>query len=311
MIKGGKVMLDFEPPKPIPRFRYKCDRRFHVDGLLDLLEDGDRFGFIIIGGEKLLFGVLAGATRSILLDTEVDLPKKHNKGGQSSVRFARLRLEKRHNYLRKIGETATLKFLNDNKPNVKGIIVAGFAELKTEFMDSQFFDPRLKAITLKVVDISNGGSDGFNQAIDLTTDVLSGVKLNEHRVIISNFMNELAKDSHKTTVGLHETMMALEMGAVEKLIVNEELNYQRGLDENDQVRYLKPEDGQLHQSQPLIEWLVEHADVLNIQLVMINDSFGEGKQFCRTFDGIGAILRYPMDLTLNNDNSGDEDNFEM
>ena len=31
----------------------------------------------------------------------VELPKKHGRGGQSALRFARLRMEKRHNYVRK------------------------------------------------------------------------------------------------------------------------------------------------------------------------------------------------------------------
>ena len=33
----------------------------------------------------------------------VELPKKHGRGGQSALRFARLRMEKRHNYVRKVG----------------------------------------------------------------------------------------------------------------------------------------------------------------------------------------------------------------
>ena len=36
----------------------------------------------------------------------MDLPKKHGRGGQSALRFARLRMEKRHNYVRKIAELA-------------------------------------------------------------------------------------------------------------------------------------------------------------------------------------------------------------
>ena len=37
------------------------------------------------------------------------LPKKHGRGGQSALRFARLRLEKRHNYVTKVaGERALL-----------------------------------------------------------------------------------------------------------------------------------------------------------------------------------------------------------
>jgi peptide chain release factor subunit 1 len=48
----------------------------------------------------------------------VDLPKKHNKGGQSSVRFARLRMEKRNNYLTKVSEVATSCFIKDDKCTV-------------------------------------------------------------------------------------------------------------------------------------------------------------------------------------------------
>ncbi len=53
----------------------------------------------------------------------VDLPKKHGRGGQSSVRFARLRVEKRHNYMRKVAETATQMFITDDKPNIAGLIM--------------------------------------------------------------------------------------------------------------------------------------------------------------------------------------------
>lgn len=42
------------------------------------------------------------STRDVLHKFSVDLPKKHGRGGQSALRFARLRLEKRHNYVRKV-----------------------------------------------------------------------------------------------------------------------------------------------------------------------------------------------------------------
>ena len=54
----------------------------------------------------------------------VDLPKKHGRGGQSALRFARLRLEKRHNYVRKVAETATQMFITNDKVNVAGVVLA-------------------------------------------------------------------------------------------------------------------------------------------------------------------------------------------
>jgi peptide chain release factor subunit 1 len=57
-------------------------------------------------GNGALFGTLQGAHKEVLHKFMVELPKKHGRGGQSAMRFARLRLEKRHNYLRKVSEVA-------------------------------------------------------------------------------------------------------------------------------------------------------------------------------------------------------------
>lgn len=59
-------------------------------------------------GNGSLFGTLSGNTREILHKFTVELPKKHGRGGQSALRFARLRLEKRHNYVRKVNRPLAL-----------------------------------------------------------------------------------------------------------------------------------------------------------------------------------------------------------
>ena len=108
-------------------------------------------------GNGSLFGTLSGNTREVLHKFSVELPKKHGRGGQSALRFARLRLEKRHNYVRKVAETATQIFVpGGDRPNVAGIVLAGSAEFKNDLSVSDLFDPRLKAIVLSVVDVSYG-----------------------------------------------------------------------------------------------------------------------------------------------------------
>ena len=93
----------------------------------------------------------------VLHKFSVELPKKHGRGGQSALRFARLRLEKRHNYVRKVAEAATQIFVpGGDRPNVAGLVLAGSAEFKNELSESDLFDPRLKAIVLAVVDVSYG-----------------------------------------------------------------------------------------------------------------------------------------------------------
>ncbi len=48
---------------------------------------------------------------------------------------------------------------------------SGSADFKTELQKSDLFDPRLLAVVIKVVDVSYGGDNGFNQAIQLSAGV--------------------------------------------------------------------------------------------------------------------------------------------
>lgn len=79
------------------------------------------------------------------------------------MRFARLRTEKRHNYVRKVAEVAVQMFITNDRPNVQGLILAGSADFKTELAESDMFDQRLQAKIIRTVDVSYGGENGFNQ----------------------------------------------------------------------------------------------------------------------------------------------------
>merc|ERR1711990_1066011 len=170
--KEKKVNFDFEPFKPINTSLYLCDNKFHTEALQALLQSDDKFGFIIMDGNGTLFGTLAGNTREIIHKVSVELPKKHGRGGQSALRFARLRLEKRHNYVVKIAELSNQLFLTDDKINVTGLILAGSADFKNVLSANDVFDNRLSTKVLAIVDIAYGGENGFNQAIELSAPVL-------------------------------------------------------------------------------------------------------------------------------------------
>jgi peptide chain release factor subunit 1 len=128
--KEKKVNIDFEPFKPINTSLYLCDNKFHTEALNELLQDDDTYGFIVMDGNGSLYGTLCGNTRNILYKFSVELPKKHGRGGQSALRFARLRLEARHNYVRKVAEFCTKFFITNDRPNVAGIVLAGSAQFK-------------------------------------------------------------------------------------------------------------------------------------------------------------------------------------
>mmetsp|Transcript_34697 Transcript_34697/g.87797 ORF Transcript_34697/g.87797 Transcript_34697/m.87797 type:complete len:437 (-) Transcript_34697:181-1491(-) len=315
--KEKKVNIDFEPFKPINTSLYLCDNKFHTEALNELLESDNKYGFIIMDGNGSLFGTLSGNTREILHKFQVDLPKKHGRGGQSALRFARLRLEKRHNYVRKVAEMAVQFFITNDKPNVAGLILAGSADFKTELSQSDMFDLRLQAVILGVVDVSYGGDNGFNQAIELSSDMLANVKFVQEKRLISKFFEEISQDSGKYVFGVKDTLMCLDMGAVETLIVWESLDCDRyellntasGKTEvkhltseqaKDTSHFKDPESGtdlEVQEKLPLLEWLANNYKKFGCTLEFITNKSQEGSQFCRGFGGVGGILRYQVNLT--------------
>lgn len=204
--KEKKVNIDFEPFKPINTSLYLCDNKFHTEALTALLADDNKFGFIVMDGNGALFGTLQGNTREVLHKFTVDLPKKHGRGGQSALRFARLRMEKRHNYVRKVAEVATQLFITNDKPNIAGLILAGSADFKTELSQSDMFDPRLQAKVIKLVDVSYGGENGFNQAIELAAESLQNVKFIQEKKLIGRYFDEISQDTGKYCFGVEDTL---------------------------------------------------------------------------------------------------------
>ncbi|KAL7473138.1 hypothetical protein ACHAXS_013511 [Conticribra weissflogii] len=320
--KERKVNIDFEPFKPINTSLYLCDNKFHTEDLNELLMDDEAFGFIVMDGNGCLYGTVQGSSREILHKFSVDLPKKHGRGGQSALRFARLRLEKRHNYVRKVAELATQLFVpNGQMPNVQGLILAGSADFKSELMRSDLFDPRLAKIVLKMVDVSYGGENGFNQAIEYSADTLGSVKLMKEKKLLQRYMDEISLDTGKYCFMVEDTLKALDLGAIEDLIVWENLDVNRyvlrnatsGEDkvvhlskeqESNETYFRDPETGvelEVVEKEPMVEWLANNYKSFGCNLEFVTDRSGEGTQFVKGFGGIGGILRWKVDFVEMNE----------
>ncbi|OJD30080.1 eukaryotic peptide chain release factor subunit 1 [Diplodia corticola] len=327
--KERKINIDFEPFKPINTSLYLCDNKFHTEALSELLESDQKFGFIIMDGNGALFGTLSGNTREIVHKFSVDLPKKHGRGGQSALRFARLREEKRHNYVRKVAELAVQNFITNDKVNVAGLILAGSADFKNDLNASDLFDQRLQAKVIKVVDVSYGGENGFNQAIELASETLSNVKFIQEKKLINKYFEEISQDSGKVCYGIEDTLKALELGACEVLIVYENLEVTRWVlkdsegaevvlhtnkvQEEDRSQFLDKSTGQemeIVDQMPFLEWLAEKYRDFGATLEFVSDRSSEGNQFVKGFGGIGAILRYKVNFEQLADYSDDDEFYD-
>lgn len=338
-----KYCIDFEPFRPLNTFKYIWDNKFYTNPLFELLENDDTFGFVIVDGSGCLFGTLQGNSRRIIQFITVSLPKKHGRGGQSAPRFGRIREEKRHNYVRKVAELAKQHFITNDKPNVKGLILAGSANFKNDLSESELFDKRLSCIVLKIVDVSYGGENGFNQAITLSEDALTNVKFVEEKNLISKYFEEIALDTGMIVFGVEDTLHSLEIGALDTLVCYENLEINRyeirnpltdeikihclnkeqekdtrysfiNLLNNTHYRYFTDlktgVDLEILSCVPLTEWLWENYSKYGIKLEFITDKSQEGFQYVNGFGGIGGFLRFKLDMQNNDyedeDQGGEE-----
>ena len=278
--KEKKVTYDIIPPRRLKESGYMCDNIFHTECLHQLFESNDIWGYIVIDGDGCLFGTLCGKDSRVIYEFDVDLPKKHGRGGQSKQRFERLGEEARHNYIRKCCEYSVQFFITDNKPNVRGIFIGGHAMMKERIIKSDLLDQRLKKVVIETFDIQYGGTRGFDSIILLSSSSISENKLLDERKILIDLFEKISLQPQIITLGIKPTLNAYNQGLVKELLIYEELKYEDG------NKIVDP------------DFFIENA-ICNITL--ISDKSPESSQFIHGFEGLCSILYYEVDNFEEND----------
>lgn len=304
--KEKKLSFAFEPFLPLQHSLYKCDEQFHTDILKEQLSDNDTWGFIIIDGDGTSFHTLCGRSHEMIFAwNNVSLPKKHGRGGQSKQRFERIRDQKRGWYVSEVADTALRYFINPTTslPNIVGLIIAGFANLKNELANT--LDQRLSKKIVSVVDVQYSGEQGFNEAVSSTEDCLMDIKYVKEQKIISKLFETISKDG-SYCIGYKDTMYALESGVIELLIVWDKMDYIRSeikiKPTNEKKIVYHSEKQQLSENQeiissiPLFDWILDNYSLFGAKIEFVSDGSSIGDQFVNGFGGIAGLLRYNTPL---------------
>jgi peptide chain release factor subunit 1 len=303
--KEKKIKIILEPPIPITTSYYKCDDCFHTELLDYIVKDDETYGYIVFDGSCALFAMVSGSKTVTIRKDYYDPPKKHNKGGQSSNRFARLRTEAIDHIIKNVAENCTRVFIQDDAVNVKGIILAGRADKKDMLEKSDFLDRRIKSAIIKTIDVQYSGEIGLLNAVKMTSDVINSTKLGRESKLLSLFFETISRDGNYC-IGINDTIMALEMGAIQKLIVYDELDYTKYVvskdGEDNKIIYKKgtdvPKDVTNVESVQLMDYFVENYDKFGATLEIVSGNTSDGHQFVKAFDGIGGILKWKVDFHL-------------
>lgn len=137
---NSEIYEELIPPNPVTKFYYRCDRTFHLDQY-DMLFQAPSRGFVVlIDGKECLIYQFNGSWKRVK-HFDALLIKRQRKGGQSSVRFARLAEESRIHYISHIVDEI-------NKLEGDNWYVFGGEEMKTMLLESAQLKPKIKTDSL-------------------------------------------------------------------------------------------------------------------------------------------------------------------
>lgn len=174
----------FTAPNPIKHFFYRCDKKFHLDQLIQLYEIHDDYAIILVSGKRVEYYLHNINCTKFLKSIEEDLPNQFRKGGQSAQRLERIRDQKIGWYIKKVVELMVQYYVLDGQFKYKGLVIAGPAEMKQLIQDSDLFTQYFSKYLLKVVTISEIDQNSITSVIQMSSDVLSS-QSDEQQVLIN------------------------------------------------------------------------------------------------------------------------------
>lgn len=257
-----------EPPEPMNQKLYRCDQKFITEPLEEMDANETTYGLISIDKSEATVGLLVGSTIKVIRSLNSTVPGKFRTGGQSAQRFERIREGAAVEFYKRVADVVTNEFTYMS--NLKGIIVGGPGTTKNNFVDGSYLNEQLKGKVLGIKDITYTNAFGLKELADKAEDILSESEVMEERRVLQEFLSALGKDPHTVAYGYDATKQALEMGAVDKLILIDEM----------------VEDD-------VLEELSALQESSKSELHLVTDKTPEGVQF-RGLTGVGAVLRFPL-----------------
>lgn len=303
------------PPEPITLYYYRCDNKFYIEPLRDILKEKDTYGILVIDGNGATFANLRGRRLEVVKKITSGIPGKHRAGGQSARRFERLREAQVHEYYKRVGEHANSVFLKI--PDLKGIIIGGPGPTKNDFESGNYLHYTLKNRILGIVDTAYVDEQGLKEVVEKSPEVLQRVRYFEEKKLVQDFLYEIGHETGLATYGEEEVRRHLSNGSLRLLLLSEGLDKVRakirctncGYSEEQTIRSSEiqkksdevtnepcPKCGvqnlTLEDTKDIIDELAEIAEKTGTAVELISTGTEEGVELEKSFGGVAGILRF-------------------
>ena len=307
--KTEMVAIVLEPPEAIGTFYYRCSSEFFLDPLKHMMREKETYGLVVIDKNEATIGYLKGKHIEIYKNFQSQVPGKTRRGGQSSVRFARLREIALHEFFTRVGDAMTKIYLNEE--DLVGILVGGPARITANrFVEGDYIHHELKKKLVDTFDVGYTDDSGLKELVDSAAHRLGEIALNKEKKLMDRFFNELIKrDGGLSTYGNAAVMSALEIGAVEIVLVSEGLRKRlvkmrcKGCDHQwhivqDEAKEVKcpncSGEAEVVEDKELIKGLSELVKEFGTELALISPDSDQGSKLQKAFGGLAAIMRYKL-----------------
>lgn len=307
-----KTMV-LEPPEKIVSYRYHCDSSFYIEPLEDMLTDKKTFGLLVLDRREATVGTLKGKHVDLHRHLTSTVPGKQRKGGQSARRFARLREIAINDFYKRVAERADDVFLSIPRENFQGIMIGGPSPTKEEFYDGEYLHHELQQNVIGLYDVSYTDESGLYELVDAASEAMIELEIMQEKKLMSRFLKELVKDQPLAAYGEDHVRQNLQMGAVDTLLLSEDLRRERVTLTCTQCDYTteetwtkrpnepEPEPGQcpeckgsmeIQERVDVVTELSQLAEQMGSTVEFISSEFEEGEQLMNAFGGVAAILRF-------------------
>ena len=298
------------PPQPVESFRYHCDSDFLTEPLEHMLADQGLYGLIVLDRREANVGWLKGKRIEPVKSASSLVPGKQRKGGQSAQRFARLRLEAIDNFYQEVAGMANDLFVA-KRHDLDGILVGGPSPTKDEFLDGDYLHHEIQDSVIGKFDVAYTDESGLKDLVDNAEEALADAEVMKDKNEMEEFFKQL-NAGDLATYGFEQTRRNLVMGAVDRLLISEDLRkdvivYDCGECGNTDYEVLDrrkstPEhtcsdcgaevDATDDDREDAIDHLIEIAEQRGTETKFISTDFEKGEQLYNAFGGFAGILRY-------------------
>ena len=294
------------PPKPVQSFIYRCDSQFFLDPLKEMMGEEKIYGLLVIDRKEAAIGLLKGNRIETVDILESLVPGKHGRGGQSQHRFERLIEIAVSEFFKKVGEKASEVFLNTK--GIEGIIVGGPGPTKDYFLQSNNLHYEItKKVFPKTYDTGYTDEYGLRELVNNAQEPLQETRLAREKILVKRFMDEIIKEGGLAVYGESEVRKYLDMGALEVILISEDMDRVRVDAKCSQCGYSEtktaeaneelfcPQCGSLmdkENEKDLLGELLQKAKEKNTRVELISNDTEEGQILAKGFGGMGAIARF-------------------